>query len=63
MGFQAVKCQYIEGSKNGPVKGLFGHGPIKCPLWGRTCPSTFTCVKVLSVEKTFDILLHKKSAN
>ena len=27
-GFQAVKCRYIEGSKNGPVKGPFGHGPV-----------------------------------
>ena len=28
-GFQALKCRYIEGSKNGPVTGL---------LRGRTGP-------------------------
>ena len=31
--FQAVKCRYIEGSKNGPVTGPFGHGPVRaCQL-------------------------------
>ena len=24
MGFQAMKCRYIEGSKNGPVTGPYG---------------------------------------
>ena len=23
-----MKCRYIEGSKNGPVTGPFGHGPV-----------------------------------
>ena len=39
MGFQAVKCRYIEGSKNGPVTVPFGHGPITGLL-------TFTCVVI-----------------
>ena len=27
-----MKCRYIEGSKNGPVTGPFGHGPVTGPF-------------------------------
>ena len=31
MGFQVVKCPYVEGSKNGPVSKRACNGPVTGP--------------------------------
>ena len=41
-GFQAVKCLYIEGSKNGPVTDLFGHRAVRA----RQLLPVYVCVCV-----------------
>ena len=41
MGFQALKCRYIEGSKNGPVTGPYG--PVNFYLLTYTTAHKHTC--------------------